>query len=80
MSGNLIPGHLYRITYRDRRPYPNLYCYEGRHKSVHCQLHGEYIGEEYEFTKRRNSDVRPWGLIHLFRLDGLTFEDMGEAR
>lgn len=76
-SSKLIPGHLYRITYRDHRPYPNLYRFEGRSKPVHCQLHGEYIGEEYEFTKRRNSDVRPWSGNHWFRLNGLSFEDFG---
>lgn len=32
-------------------------------RDKHCQLHGEYIGLEYGFRKRRNSEARPWGSI-----------------
>lgn len=27
----------------------------------HCSLHGEFIGMEAGFLKRRNSEKRPWG-------------------
>ena len=27
----------------------------------YCQLHGEFIGMEAGFIKRRNSEKRPWG-------------------
>lgn len=27
----------------------------------HCSLHGEFIGMEAGYLKRRNSEVRPWG-------------------
>lgn len=27
----------------------------------HCSLHGNFIGMEAGFLKRRNSEIRPWG-------------------
>lgn len=27
----------------------------------HCQMHGEFIGMEAGYIKRRNSEARPWG-------------------
>jgi hypothetical protein len=32
----------------------------------YCSLHGEFIGMEAGFLKRRNSEIRPWGsCIHV---------------
>ena len=27
----------------------------------YCQLHGEFIGYQHRFVKKRNSTIRPWG-------------------
>jgi hypothetical protein len=72
-AANLVAGQLYRFTYAGR-VFPNLYRYEGTSKPAFCQLHGEYMGEEYLFTKRRNSEVRPWSENYWFRLEGYDLE------
>ncbi len=43
---------------------PNLHRLEFIRRK-HCQLHGEFIGMECGFRKRRNSEVRPWGNISI---------------
>lgn len=61
-------GKLYYITRKgEARPLPNAYRFE-RSEPLHCQLHGEHYGTAWLFTKRRNSDVRPWGHA-LYRFD-----------
>jgi hypothetical protein len=35
----------------------------------HCQLHGEFIGLEACFRKKRNSTVRPWGSLYIISAD-----------
>ena len=42
----------------------------------YCQLHGEYIGQEAGFRKRRNSETRPWGSISVVAVDtqGITLD------
>lgn len=72
-ADDLVVGRLYRFTYGGR-VYPNLYRYEGKSKAAFCQLHGDYMGKEYLFTKRRNSEVRPWSENYWFRLDGYDLE------
>lgn len=31
----------------------------------HCQLHGDFIGYQLALRKRRNSEVRLWGSLHI---------------
>lgn len=60
VHGMMTPklGTLYVIA-QNGRTLPNLYRYEGD-RPWHCQMHGDYIGQQWLFRKRRNSDVRPW--------------------
>ena len=44
---------------------PNARQYIGCEKK-YCQLHGEFIGYQYKFRKKRNSALRPWGAIELY--------------
>jgi hypothetical protein len=67
---------LYRLS-RDGITLPNLYRFEGE-QAQHCQLHGDYIGQQWLFRKRRNSEVRPWGSVHVFTTEGLQIERVGE--
>lgn len=32
-------------------------------EAAHCQMHGDFIGYEVGFIKKRNSEKRPWGYI-----------------
>lgn len=52
---SLIIGEMYSVPWS-----PNPHRLE-EIRPRHCQLHGEYIGEEAVFRKRRNSETRPWG-------------------
>jgi hypothetical protein len=71
---DLTLGQLYRISYGGR-VWPNLYRYEGKSRPAYCQMHGEYMWHEHLFTKRRNSDVRPWSTGESWiRLEGHEFE------
>jgi hypothetical protein len=59
-----VVGAMYRITQRGRA-LPNLYRFEGE-EAQHCQLHGDYIGQQWLFRKRRNSEAKPWGGVYVF--------------
>lgn len=66
MSEIEIPtvGAMYRLTVHGKA-LPNLYRFEGE-RAQHCQLHGDYIGQEWMFRKRRNSESKPWGSVHVY--------------
>lgn len=59
MSGaeTFVVGAFYRVPWS-----PNPHRLE-EIRPQHCQLHGEYIGEQLYLRKRRNSEVRPWGSV-----------------
>jgi len=65
-------GKLYRVT-SGGKTLPNLYRYEGD-RPLHCQLHGERYGTGWVMRKRRNSDVKPWGSVSVFDIDGTRLE------
>lgn len=48
-------GKMYRVPWS---PNPHKLV---RVQPRHCSLHGEFIGMEALFLKKRNSDIRPWG-------------------
>lgn len=51
----MVVGNLYRVPWSTN---PHRLEKIGK---AHCQLHGDQIGVEYTFRKKRNSYVRPWG-------------------
>jgi len=50
-------GAMYRVPWS-----PNPHRLEAI-KPQYCQMHGELIGTNLHFRKRRNSETRPWGSI-----------------
>lgn len=63
-----VVGAMYRIT-RKGQTLPNLYRFEGE-QAQHCQLHGDYIGQQWLFRKRRNSETKPWSGLYVFTPHG----------
>ena len=69
----LVIGAMYRVPW-SANPHRLEFI-----RPRHCQLHGEYIGDEAGFRKKRNSTVRPWGCVNVVSVDQPGIVPEGDA-